>query len=113
MRLIAIALFWCTQVQAQAPQTVVAQTLGHLPERTYLLTTPCGTQGLRTAQRVTAAQTLRWGCWGYNETGVQVIWTQGHQQQIWWRDLWRPDGAWWQPMGYDRMWHTLQVMQTQ
>ncbi len=109
MKYIFALLLCVTCATAHAEQRVVAQTSFPASSKIFMLNTPCGSAAW-TAQQVTASQNLRWGCWRYNETGVQVEWSTGHAQQIWFWDLWRWDGNFWQSMGWERMNHTMRQL---
>jgi len=89
---------------AQVPESVVAQTTWPTTKRIALLREPCGWPGgaLR-AQEITATRQVRWGCWGYNETGVQVQWSSGRTDHIDFLELWIPQDGVWSQMGYQRL----------
>ena len=56
------------------------------------------------AQWIQQDHTIRWGCWGYNETGVQVQWSTGQHMWIDYFELFYLDEREWsQQMGYNRM----------
>jgi hypothetical protein len=92
-RLLLLFVLHTTQVQAQdlAVPVTPPQAWQHLVARTAhynLLTDTCGWPGgAMRAQWLRPDRTIEWGCWGYNETGVQIQWSTG--QQIWvpWTDL--------------------------
>lgn len=87
--------------QAQAPETVVAQTVWPSERRITLLTQSCGWPGgAMRAQEITATRQIRWGCWGYNETGVQVQWSTGRTDHLDYLELWTADQSFWRQMGY-------------
>lgn len=97
--------------QALAPQTVVAQTTWPTTRRITLLRDTCGWPGgARRAQEILPyTRQIRWGCWGYNETGVQVQWSTGRTDHLDFLDLYIAQDGWWRQMGYqrlhDRLWH--------
>jgi hypothetical protein len=103
--LLIIVLFLAGQVWAQAPQTTVATTSWPNPHRITLLTDTCGWPGgAMRAQWIQRDHTIRWGCWGYNETGVQVQWSTGQHMWIDYFELFYLDERdWAQQMGYNRM----------
>jgi hypothetical protein len=54
-----------------------------------LLSHGCGWPGgAMRAQWVRADRSIQWGCWGYNDSGVQIQWSTGHQTWVPWQDLW-------------------------
>jgi hypothetical protein len=102
---IAVMLLLSIQIQAQptwAPQTVVAQTGYPHPETVTLLVDACDAKTMR-AQWVTRDRTVIWGCWGYNPTGVQVVWTTGRTEFIDWFVLWYYHNGQLQQMGYQTL----------
>lgn len=101
------------QVWAQAPATVVAQTGWPNPHRITLLTESCGWPGgARRAQWIRADRSIHWGCWGYNETGVQIQWSSGQHLWIDYFELWYfDDRQWSQQLGYQRLHRRLAEMQ--
>lgn len=102
--LLLIALLLVGQVWAQAPQTVVAQTVWPSERRIALLTDTCGWPGgAMRAQEITPTRQIRWGCWGYNETGVQVTWSTGRTDHLDYLELWSADQSFWRQMGYNTL----------
>lgn len=103
--LLVVVLLLVGQVWAQAPHTVVAQTGWPNPHRITLLTDTCGWPGgAMRAQWIRANRTIEWGCWGYNETGVQIQWSSGQQLWVDYLELYYLDERdWAQQMGYNRM----------
>jgi hypothetical protein len=97
MRILLIALVLTNQVSAtelaRPPRAqpalsqnwtgIVAQTTA---TRITLLKETCGWPGgAMRAQLILPNRTIEWGCWGYNETGVQIQWSTGVQT---WIDFW-------------------------
>jgi hypothetical protein len=103
--LLIVVLLLVGQVWAQAPLTVVAQTSWPNPYRITLLNEPCGWPGgAMRAQWIQQNHRIEWGCWGYNETGVQVQWSTDQQVYIDFLELFYfDDRGWFQQMGYNRM----------
>jgi hypothetical protein len=85
-----------------APQTVVAQTSWSYPETITLLVDACDARTMR-AQWVTRDRTVIWGCWGYNPTGVQVVWSTGRTEFVDWFVLWYYHNGQLQQMGYQTL----------
>lgn len=107
-------LIWLNTVAlvavAQPPTTVVAQASWPNPHRITLLIDSCGWPGgAMRAQQILPGRHLRWGCWGYNETGVQVQWEDGRQEWIDYLELFIWEDGWHRQMGYGklhrRVWH--------
>lgn len=92
-------------VQAQpAPEQVVAQTGWPNPHRITLLTESCGWPGgAMRAQLITPSQHVVWGCWGYNQTGVQIQWQTSAHSWIDYAELWFWDGLFQRQMGYQTL----------
>jgi len=103
--IIALALVMCVTAQAQpAAERLVAHTVAPNPERIQLLTESCGWPGgAMRAQLITQTNGLRWGCWGYNDTGVQIQWSTGYHSWISFADLWIWDGGFMRQMGYQTL----------
>ena len=80
--------------QANWTQTVAQTRAG---DTITLLTETCGWPGgAMRAQWVRPDRTLVWGCWGYNETGVQIQWSGRPQTWISFADLhyWHRNRSW-------------------
>lgn len=99
----ALLLVWQATL-AQAPESVVAQTTWPNTKRIALLTDSCGWPGgAMRAQEITATRQIRWGCWGYNETGVQIQWSTGRTEHLDYLELYTPGDGVWRQMGYQRL----------
>lgn len=67
---------------------IVAQTQWPNAHKITLLTESCGWPGgAMRAQWILPNRTIQWGCWGYNETGVQIQWSSGPQMWVDFLDL--------------------------
>ena len=55
------------------------------------------------AQQILPGRVIRWGCWGYNETGVQIQWEDHSQEWIDFLELWAPTVGISQQMGYQTL----------
>ena len=100
-----LLMTWAVAVQAQpAPSQLVAHTTAPNPQRVFLLTETCGWPGgAMRAQWIIHSGAIRWGCWGYNETGVQIQWSTGSHTHIDFLDLWAWDGNFLRQMGYQTL----------
>jgi hypothetical protein len=107
MTLFIVLVFLIGQTWAQplAPQTMVAQASWPNPHRITLFTDSCGLPGgAMRAQWIHRNHRIEWGCWGYNETGVQVLWSTDTTMYIDYFELfyWDEKG-WYQQLGYNRL----------
>jgi hypothetical protein len=106
--LLIVLLLLSGQIWAQAPQTLVAFTGWPNPYHITLLSEPCGWPGgAMRAQWIRPGRSVFWGCWGYNETGVQIQWQDDSQAWIHYFELFYYDGAWNQQLGYNRLHNRL------
>ena len=110
--LATVVAVWCVCVAAQpAPEQLVAHTVVPNPERIQLLTESCGWPGgAMRAQLITQTNAIRWGCWGYNDTGVQIQWSTGYHSWISFSDLWIWDGGFMRQMGYQTLHRRLYTL---
>ena len=91
-------------VQAATHTGIVAQTGWPNPHRITLLTESCGWPGgAMRAQWIKPDRRIEWGCWGYNETGVQIQWSTGRQIWVDYLELYYWDGSWSRQMGYQTL----------
>lgn len=107
-----LLMLMVTGVAAQpAPPQLVAQTVPPNALRIYLLTESCGWPGgAMRAQVITSARHMAWGCWGYNETGVQIQWSTGAAAWIDYAELWAWDGDFLRQMGYQTLHRRLWLL---
>ena len=100
-----LLMLMVTGVAAQpAPQQIVAQTGLPNPHRITLLSESCGWPGgAMRVQLITPGQHVIWGCWGYNQTGVQIQWQTSAHTWIDYAELWAWDGDFLRQMGYQTL----------
>jgi hypothetical protein len=104
MRVLFCLLLVVGQVWAQAPQTVVAQARWPSNHAIHLLTDTCGWPGgAMRAQHTLPDRKIRWGCWGYNETGIQIQWEDLSQTHWDFLYFWYWDGWVHQQLGYQTL----------
>lgn len=83
--LIALALIPIIAL-ADPPRRVVLD-IDQGSQRTVLLTDSCGIAGgsLRAYQQ--RNNEILWGCWGFDDTGIQILWQDARQTGLQYREL--------------------------
>lgn len=101
----------------RAPAVVVAQALSDWGTRITLTVEDCGwgTGSMRVYQHgvnvpLFGTVGLEWGCWGYNESGVQIRWDSGRQVFLDYLSLWGPGVALPQQMGYQTLYRRVWLL---
>ena len=89
---------------ASTHTSIVAQTQWPNAHKITLLTESCGWPGgAMRAQWIQQGHRIQWGCWGYNETGVQIQWSSGPQMWVDFLDLFHWNQGLSQQLGYQTL----------